>query len=583
MTGVAPINPANPSVADNGPDGDTNDTGFGDNDGNDQLFIVVDGVENVVGGTGDDGIYVDETEAGKNNSFRLGTGADIVLYGNDFDDGAHLASTLVPTVTIMVNTAADTDTIEMIRGRVGTVAAKDTLVGVEAVSFAIDDDNIESGAAGGAAASSREDDVIDVSRISGATVDFTNGYITSGGTVEAGGVAQLIVYGMSEFEAVLGSAANDGVIISDAMFNSREDATDGDPDEDVTFDSFLNYDFINDADSSDAGTAGDDKDNDGQVYDRMSVAELRAIGTTGTDINPYDADDIPEGYNLTQFEFDLGGGTADTVDYFAETGLIAALITPGVTTSKILVSHNGDEDLSDDNDRVDQLTGVERIVAAQGESILDFTNAGSAVQIDFQFPPTRNGGSLGTGILKEDDVIESVVRIADGNGNVITGLSSMIERYIVGDYETDGGAQNVAQATWNRIEGSDFAERVTYDGSENLLDQAGIDHRYSDDILNLRGGANNVSYSPLETSISALVSVTAFDATLPPANAVGTDPLAWGNIAVDIDFTNGEFGTALPGGGTHAITSYSSDNPVSSGSLKLEASQDAEDLSLIHI
>ena len=247
-----------------------------------------------------------------------------------------------------------------------------------------------------------------------------------------------------------------------------------------------------------------------------------------------------------------------------------------MTTSKILVSHNGDEDLSDDNDRVDQLTGVERIVAAQGESILDFTNAGSAVQIDFQFPPTRNGGSLGTGILKEDDVIESVVRIADGNGNVITGLSSMIERYIVGDYETDGGAQNVAQATWNRIEGSDFAERVTYDGSENLLDQAGIDHRYSDDILNLRGGANNVSYSPLETSISALVSVTAFDATLPPANAVGTDPLAWGNIAVDIDFTNGEFGTALPGGGTHAITSYSSDNPVSSGSLKLEASQDAK-------
>jgi len=576
-TGVNAIDPANPHVADNGPDGDSNDTGFGDNDGNDELFIVVDGVENVVGGTGDDGIYVDETEAGKNNSFRLGTGADIVLYGNDFDNGAHLNSTLVPTVTIRVNTGTDTDTIEMVRGRVGTTAAKDTLVGVEAVSFAIDDDNVEDGGAGGAAASSREDDLIDVSRVSGATVDFTNGYITSGGTVEAGGVAQLIVYGMSEFEAVLGSGGNDGVIISNAMFNSREDASDGDDDEDVTFDSFLNYDFINDADSSDTGTAGDDKDNDGQVYDRMSVAELRAIGTTGTDINPYDADDIPEGYNLTQYEFDLGAGTADTVDYFAETGLIAALITPGVTTSKVLVSHDGDEDLDDDNDRVDQLTGVERIVAAQGESILDFTNAGSAVQIDFQFPPTRNGGTLGAGILEEDDVIESVVRIADGNGNVITGLSSMIERYIVGEYESDGGAQNVAQATWNRIEGSDFAERVTYDGSENLLDQAGIDHRYSDDILNLRGGANNVSYSPLETSISAQVSVTAHNPALPPANAVGTDPLAWGNIAVDIDFTNGEFGTALAGGGTHAITSYSADNPVSSGSLKLEASQDAED------
>ena len=137
--------------------------------------------------------------------------------------------------------------------------------------------------------------------------------------------------------------------------------------------------------------------------------------------------------------------------------------------------------------------------------------------------------------------------------------------------------KDLSEADLGRIEGSDFAERVTYDGSENLLDQAGIDHRYSDDILNLRGGANNVSYSPLETSISAQVSVTAHNPALPPANAVGTDPLAWGNIAVDIDFTNGEFGTALAGGGTHAITSYSADNPVSSGSLKLEASQDAED------
>ena len=589
--GDDPIEVDFPSVEDAGADGDTDE-------GDDELFIVVDGVENVIGGTGDDGVYVDETEAGKNNLFSLALGDDIVLYGNAFDEGAHLRSGQVPSVTIKVNTGTDTDTIEMVGGRVGTVAAKDTLTGVEAVSFtAIDPDNLDNGvgADGGAASSSREDDVLDVSRVAGATVDFTNGYVTTGGTIEDGGSAQLIVFGMAEFETVVGSANSDTVVVADLMFNSREDSSDfgdsGEPEDlpqNVQFDSFLNYDLINDADEADEGD--NDGDNDGKTFERMSVAELRAVGTTGGDVNPFGEDDIPESYNIGQYEFNLGGGSADTVDYFDEEGLIVAVIKPGSLANTILVSHDGDEDLTDDTDRVDLLTGVERVVAASGDSILDFTDAGQDVKIDFEY-------SIDPDLdLEEDDVIETTVRIADGNGNQIQGISTMVERYNVNALDD---TDTTDDATWNRIEGSDFAEIVTYDGSEaislsesvGVINQVGVDHRFSDDTLNLRGGNNGVSYSPLETSIVAVIEVEEFDLDDYNDGAIGVDGFGafetqltdTGFIKVEVTFQTGdELLDPLPDGGLHTITSNTADSPLNdgagAGNLKLEASQDSEDI-----
>ena len=44
-----------------------------------------------------------------------------------------------------------------------------------------------------------------------------------------------------------------------------------------------------------------------------------------------------------------------------------------------------------------------------------------------------------------------------------------------------------------------------------VSNQVGVDHRFSDDTLNLRGGNNGVSYSPLETSIFAVIAVEEFD------------------------------------------------------------------------
>ncbi|MBK6279829.1 MAG: hypothetical protein IPF57_17715, partial [Gammaproteobacteria bacterium] len=109
---------------------------------------------------------------------------------------------------------------------------------------------------------------------------------------------------------------------------------------------------------------------------------------------------------------------------------------------------------------------------------------------------------------------------------------------------------------------------MIYEGSEDLVDQSGLDHRFTNDTLTLRGGQNEVRYSPLETSITANINVVVEN----PA----TTGVAEGLITTNVTFQDG-IGGALAGGGTHVITSHTSDNSTAVGNLKIEASQDAED------
>jgi hypothetical protein len=120
--------------------------------------------------------------------------------------------------------------------------------------------------------SSRENDVLDVTALAtGATVNFVNNKVL------AGGVEVLQLFGMSEYEIVKGSGGNDTVIISDAMFNSREDAGDGVLPADITFNTFLNFDLINDFTDGNNDNKADDRNSDGEIWDRQSIEELRQI------------------------------------------------------------------------------------------------------------------------------------------------------------------------------------------------------------------------------------------------------------------------------------------------------------------
>ncbi|PID42486.1 MAG: hypothetical protein CSB48_09670 [Proteobacteria bacterium] len=624
------------------------------------LVISVDGVENVLGGDGADTLFIDETEAAKNNLFDgdadgLDTANDAVIYQNYFSS-ANNALSAEPTVRFVVESGTDTDQVQMNEGRVGTNVATDTLVRTEFVNFA-----------GITAKSARENDVIDVtSQTNGAVVDFVNSEVR-----DTNGNVLVVIDGMSEFE-IVEADGNDTVIVSDGMENARGDLTS----------SQMVVKLSGNATDKDGGTFSiggktfeDDTDSNGIIVGNVSYnlggsASLDSIGATiaaqaagsftfagrnptavdydpvtdelvftftpgnkpteaqfnATVANDDDNDNDPETGTLTigkgaypvdqdiafdsylsvnsltpdlvretvgdmranneqystiphvlndgQFTFDLshagGGNDTDRVDYSNETGTIAAVINnigQADAEQYVLVDHGSDNNYNQTGDRIDTLLGVEEIVAASnaagGDSILDFTHSGQDVQISFQYQGPANPP------LEEGQFVENTIRIADASGNTVSGLNGFVERWV------EGGAN----ATWNRIEGSDYAEVVLYDGSEDLTDETGLDHRYSNDDLNLRGGANNVSYTALETGISATISVTQWNAAQPYTSGV---------VNATVDFLDGQ-GNALAGSSTHTITSYTSDNGIvgadtdgdgvgnSGGSLKLEATQDEWD------
>jgi hypothetical protein len=498
------------------------------------LVIKVDGVENVIVGTGDDLLLIDETEAAKDNRFVDGpnSGDDRIEYLNDF--GTDVAE---PTVTIKVDNVTSalggTDTVNMKGGRVGNInggaGATDTLIGIEFITLG-----------GNTAEGVREDDTIDVTAMTaGAIVNYIDGTIR-----DAAGVLHVTIEGIVDMERVIADG-NDRVIVADADTmnnNARSDeGPDATPEQNILFMTYLDFDQLN----------------TGATTRKSFSAQVAA-------------NEAQKVINQGQFVFSLSevgvDADVDRVDYSAEQGRIVvpvgqgAWTAPGAATNKpqyVVVDGDNDEDFSNAESRVDQLWSVEEIVASLGPSVMDFTDVGQARQITFQYvAPSSNPADKAK--------IEQTIRVADGNGNALTGLTGFIERYT---YNT--GAPSAADdATWNQIEGSDASDVVIYQGSEDLVNQAGLDHRFTTDVLTLRGGANEVRYSPLETSITATITVTPEDTT--------TAGLAEGLIEADIVFQDG-VGGALVGGGAHTITSHTQDNSTAAGSLKLEGSQDAED------
>jgi hypothetical protein len=235
----------------------------------DVLVIKVDGVENVIGGTGDDLLLIDETEAAKNNSFNAGAGTDRIEYLNNYSDAIDGASE--PTVTITVGTGI-VDTVSMTEGALGLVVATDTLTNVEYVALA-----------GNTAEGLNEDDVLDVTAFtSGVVVDYSNGEVRTG-QAEGSGV-QLVIEGMVELENVWADG-NDTVIVADAADmndNARSDENDGTDEEDIELATYLDYDA-----TETVTTAG------GPILVRKSFADQVAD------------DEATQVINQNQFTFDM--------------------------------------------------------------------------------------------------------------------------------------------------------------------------------------------------------------------------------------------------------------------------------------
>ncbi len=88
----------------------------------------------------------------------------------------------------------------------------------------------------------------------------------------------------------------------------------------------------------------------------------------------------------------------------------------------MVVDGDNDLDLNDAESRVDALFSVEQIVAAKGESVMDFTAVGAARQITFQY-------AAPSGNPADKQVVEQIIRIADSTGNTLNGLNAFVEKY----------------------------------------------------------------------------------------------------------------------------------------------------------
>lgn len=521
-------------------------------------FLAVDGVERLIGGDANETLNIDEAEVNKDNYFD---GNDEVTVADDNDpatlddpdlvgdsivynhldmnnDGAadddgdidtnndgfvdfndDVSVSMRPALDIVIEAENETDTVNMTGGTIiGRDVTVDTLVDVETIDIA------------NAAISPTLDDDLDLTNVDDAFIDFTNQEVR-----EDNDEVMARFVGMTEIENVLGGDGDDTVEIADNMANYRaydsNDATTA-----ITYNSFLNYDTV-----------------EIPSGDRQTLSDL-------------DVDDRPEANNQALFSFDLGDGD-DRVDYSLETGNIAAVVEldDADQVSQTVFVMGNDLDLNDADDRIDLILNSEEVVASQAQSILDFTGANEDIEITFQYDDND--------VVAEFDRLESTIRIADGDGNTIEGIGSFVEYY---DMDEDDDVAAFANATWNNIQGSDFGETVIYEGTEDLVNEAGLDHRFTNDTLSLRGGDNDVVYSALETSITAVVTVVESDADDEVVDGDGDIDYTTGSIHAQITFQDGE-GAALAGAGVHDIFSYTSDNDVAAGTLKLEATQDSED------
>jgi len=503
------------------------------------LVIKVDGVESVIGGAGDDLVSIDQSEAAKDNSFTGGLGDDRIIYSSAY--AGDVGGVAEPTVTIKVNTSADVDQVVMTGGRVGSVVATDTLNSVEFISLT-----------GNTATGSRENDVLDVRAMTtGAVVSYIDGTVK-----DLAGVTQVTIDGIAQIENVIADGDDTVIVASAAIMgtNTRADAVVAQ--KDLSLATFLDYDELTGAGA------------------RASFSSLAAGAGTG-------AGQIENYINEREFTFNLGTVGTDTVDYSQSTDAISARVELDVTQANQYVLADSSGGAFDGTialgDRVDVLTSVEKIVAAQGESVLDLTTSTKGLEVKYNLAALADKVANTTAFNAFD---VNSVRISD-----ITSASPLTRSYLEYRDASDAaqlpavGAIDRVAATWSRVEGSDFAERI-------ILNSA---HSLDNNTFNLRGGANEVKYNELTRSITTTLSLVDFDAAAPfgtvatgyaglyaSTNAASVNQQK-GTVMAITQFQDGNSAN-LTGGGTHVVTSYTANNGIVAGSsLRIAASQDAED------
>ncbi|WP_395699717.1 beta strand repeat-containing protein [Aquabacterium sp.] len=384
--------------------------------------------------------------------------------------------------------------------------------------------------------------------IATATVALVADALTEGNEVMrlslAGGLGQLdvTINDTSITPPPVGSP--DTVLVSDTMSNSNAHAPGSPAEGEIPFDTYLNFDLLNQAGVDDV---------------RMSIAALKATKPTAGGVpddtnQSADRANIPQVSNQTLFTFDLGLQT-DRVDYSAESGKIVAVVSNQVPsdTQYVLVNDNGTDNVFNNaTDRIDRLISVEEVVASAGGGVLDLTPSGQDWVVTFSrnFNPDTD---IGTSTDRAVHRIELT--------DPASGAPYSRSYYEVRDGGKVAGVTQVT-AAWSSVQGSDHNETLVFTGYESMDARTNV----------LRGGTNAVKFNDLTRSILVDISMTPWV----PSTNLADNTNSTGQIVATTTFTTGDGITPLSGN-TNVISSNTPDNGVASGMLKFAATQDAED------
>ena len=433
------------------------------------------GIENIIGGGANDTVTIEESQIGSANTIdlagnansdtvgALNVGQDTVTYDHQNVPPNWAAggfpTDMTPDVTVAVS-AANT-LVSFDDGVLGTTTSTDTLINVELLNITQ------------AATSDRNQDVLDVSGMAGALVNYgavrdmgdtmqPNGNavdttsaqvddeseLVTGGVSVAGngqGAETLIVTGITNMEQVTGSTGDDRVLIADNM----QDADSG-TDEDIGFDSYLG--------------------------DGTGALAVQVDAT-----------------NNGLFQFNLGDGASDSLDYRNEADDVAVVLASDATTAdRIIVDDTSDAALINIGDRVDLATGVERYFGGQGTNRIDLSETTMATTVEFSVESQANA----------NEYVDPDGHLATADTNILgievrdTALATVFGRFM--DAPANAQGFNVATA-WSDVVGNAQAQTVIFSDNENVVVHT----------LDLEGGANVVNYTDLTSAVTFAANVTA--------------------------------------------------------------------------
>lgn len=203
------------------------------------------------------------------------------------------------------------------------------------------------------------------------------------------------------------------------------------------------------------------------------------------------------------YRFDLAAGTADTLDYFAETASVTVAVATTGAIDRVFVGAAGAG-----GERVDMATNVERYFGGHGGGVgqnwIDLSAATVATTVEFS---SLSGGS----------------EVAEPNGELLAGGTTRGHEVRPSDggaalavFFDRTGAGSMAAAEWNNVQGSPLAETVILSDNDS-----GITHR-----LQLDAGANRVDYRARSLPVSAQIgAVNVASESLLQAVTVDSDTL----------------------------------------------------------